>query len=111
MNSALTIIAGFLSLSFTKIPSVRVTSIYAALGAALTMILSLTFTPAALSYGLQFHAAGPAEHGWQVVEIWPSSEALERFFEEVLRPAMVRMGVPMAEVTIVDIHNIVGLQL
>jgi predicted RND superfamily exporter protein len=47
--SALTIIAGFLSLSFTKIPAVRVTAIYAALGAALTMILSLTFTPAVLS--------------------------------------------------------------
>ncbi len=46
--SALTIIAGFLSLSFTKIPAVRATAIFAATGAAFTMILSLTFIPAVL---------------------------------------------------------------
>jgi hypothetical protein len=46
--SALTIIAGFLSLSFTKIPAIRTTAIYSAIGAAFTMILSLTFIPAML---------------------------------------------------------------
>src|SRR5262247_4406002 len=47
--SALTIIAGFLSLAFTAIPAVRSTAIYSAIGAAFTMILSLTFIPAALA--------------------------------------------------------------
>jgi uncharacterized protein len=47
--SALTIIAGFLSLAFTKIPAIRSTAIYSAIGAAFTMILSLTFIPAALA--------------------------------------------------------------
>jgi uncharacterized protein len=47
--SALTIIAGFLSLAFTEIPAIRSTAIYSAIGAAFTMILSLTFIPAALS--------------------------------------------------------------
>ncbi len=46
--SALTIIAGFLSLAFTEIPAIRATAIYSAIGAAFTMILSLTFIPAAL---------------------------------------------------------------
>jgi uncharacterized protein len=46
--SALTIIAGFLSLSFTNIPAIRETSIYAAIGAAITMLLSLSFLPACL---------------------------------------------------------------
>lgn len=46
--SALTIIAGFLSLAFTEIPAIRATAIYAAAGAAFTMILSLTFIPAVL---------------------------------------------------------------
>ncbi len=46
--SALTIIAGFLSLGFTKIPGIRTTAIYAALGALVTMILALTFVPAVL---------------------------------------------------------------
>jgi len=47
--SALTIIAGFLSLAFTEIPAIRSTAIYAALGAAFTMILSLSFIPAVLA--------------------------------------------------------------
>jgi uncharacterized protein len=47
--SALTIIAGFLSLAFTKIPGIKSTAIYAALGAAFTMFLSLTFVPAMMS--------------------------------------------------------------
>ncbi len=46
--SALTIIAGFLSLAFTAIPAIRTTAIYSAIGAAFTMILSLTFIPAVL---------------------------------------------------------------
>src|SRR5262249_6418602 len=49
MVSALTIISGFLSLAFTAIPAVRSTAIYSAIGAAFTMILSLTFIPAALA--------------------------------------------------------------
>lgn len=47
--SALTIIAGFLSLAFTEVPAIRATAIYAAIGAAFTMILSLTFIPAVLA--------------------------------------------------------------
>jgi uncharacterized protein len=46
--SALTIIAGFLSLAFTRIPAIRTTAIFAAIGAGVTMILSLTFIPAVL---------------------------------------------------------------
>lgn len=46
--SALTIIAGFLSLSLTTIPAIRETAVYAAIGAAITMVLSLTFLPAGL---------------------------------------------------------------
>jgi len=47
--SALTIIAGFFSLAFTEVPAVRVTAIYAGIGAGFTMILSLTFIPAVLA--------------------------------------------------------------
>ncbi len=47
--SALTIIAGFLSLAFTKIPGIKFTAMYAALGAAFTLLLSLTFVPAMMA--------------------------------------------------------------
>ncbi|MBS1787787.1 MAG: MMPL family transporter [Acidobacteria bacterium] len=46
--SALTIIAGFLSLSFTAIKAIRASAVYSAVGATLTMLLSLTFIPAVL---------------------------------------------------------------
>lgn len=48
--SALTIIAGFLSLAFTTIPAVRTSAVFSAVGAAFTMILSLTFIPAMLMF-------------------------------------------------------------
>ena len=32
--------------------------------------------------GLLYHAAGPSESGWYVVEVWESQEAVERFFAE-----------------------------
>ncbi len=47
--SALTVIAGFLSLTFTEIRAIRASAIYSAIGATLTMILSLTFIPAVLA--------------------------------------------------------------
>ena len=47
--SALTIIAGFLSLTLTEIRAIRASAIYSAIGATLTMILSLTFIPAVLA--------------------------------------------------------------
>ncbi len=46
--SALTIIAGFLSLAFSKIPAIRTTAVYAAVGAWVTMLLSLTLVPSVL---------------------------------------------------------------
>jgi len=46
--SALTIMAGFLSLSFTSIPAIKATAVSAAAGAAFTLILALTFVPAVL---------------------------------------------------------------
>jgi hypothetical protein len=37
-------------------------------------------------------AAGPSDEGWQIIQVWDSREALERFIEEHLRPALERAG-------------------
>ena len=37
-------------------------------------------------------AAGPSEEGWTIIQIWDSQEALDRFLEDHLRPAMERAG-------------------
>jgi hypothetical protein len=71
--------------------------------------MSDQFTPVALSYGMLLHAAGQVEGGWQMIEIWPSREALDRFLQEVVEPAMRQMGAPLPELTIAEAHNVVGL--
>jgi quinol monooxygenase YgiN len=43
--------------------------------------------------GLLYHAAGPTENGWCVVEVWESQEALGSFFQEKLQQALQRAGI------------------
>jgi len=38
--------------------------------------------------GRIFHVAGPMEGGWRVVEVWESQEAVNKFFQEQLMPAL-----------------------
>jgi hypothetical protein len=44
--------------------------------------------------GMLFHAAGPTENGWCVVEIWESQELVQRFFDTTLQPALQKAGIP-----------------
>lgn len=37
-------------------------------------------------------AAGPSDEGWQIIQVWKSREALDRFVEEHLQPAFERAG-------------------
>ncbi len=37
-----------------------------------------------LPSGMLYHAGGPKEGGWCVVEVWESQEAADRFFKEKL---------------------------
>ena len=45
-----------------------------------------------------FHAAGPIEGGWRVVDVWESQQAFDIFLEERLREAMSNVGTPSPEV-------------
>ena len=38
--------------------------------------------------GMLYHAGGPSENGWCVVEVWESKEAAQRFFDERLGRAL-----------------------
>jgi len=42
--------------------------------------------------GLIFHAAGPMEGGWNVIDFWESREAFDRFQQERLGPAIAAIG-------------------
>jgi hypothetical protein len=38
--------------------------------------------------GMLYHAGGPSERGWCVVEVWESKEVAQRFFDERLGQAL-----------------------
>lgn len=48
--------------------------------------------------GWIFHAAGPTEDGWRVVEVWESQEAADAYFQgrlgQVLQNENVSLGQP-----------------
>src|SRR5215212_1546108 len=51
-----------------------------------------------MPHGGIFHAAGPIEGGWRVVDVWESEEAFETFFRERLEQAMQNAGMPTPDV-------------
>jgi hypothetical protein len=48
--------------------------------------------PGAQDKGLKFHAAGEADGGWRIVELWESRDGLERFIREDLARAFQERG-------------------
>ena len=42
--------------------------------------------------GLIFHAAGPIEDGWGVIDFWESRDAFDRFAAGRLQPAIQELG-------------------
>jgi hypothetical protein len=43
--------------------------------------------------GVLYHAAGPSETGFCVIEVWESPEALDRFFQDKLGQALQNAGI------------------
>jgi hypothetical protein len=43
--------------------------------------------------GAWLHAAGPANDGWQVVDIWESKSYFDNFVQNVLGPKMAELGI------------------
>lgn len=64
-----------------------------------------------LPEGLIFHAAGPLEDGWGVLDFWESREHFDRFFEGRVGPAMQELGdrAPQSppEIKEFPVHNII----
>jgi quinol monooxygenase YgiN len=43
--------------------------------------------------GALYHAAGPPENGWYVIETWESQEALDRFVKDKLQQVLQNAGI------------------
>jgi hypothetical protein len=57
-----------------------------------------------LDPGVLYHAAGPSESGWCVMEIWNSQESLDRFYQEKLGAALQEANLT-GEMTVFQLSN------
>jgi hypothetical protein len=57
--------------------------------------------------GIIFHASGPVDGGWGVLDFWESREHFERFAAERIAPAMAAIGAtgPPPEVHEFPVHE------
>jgi hypothetical protein len=68
--------------------------------------MGLTGQPASSVPGLIFHAAGPTETGWRVIDVWESEDDLTRFRNEQMMPAAMKIGgVPRPTVQVIPVHS------
>jgi len=50
--------------------------------------------PGGPSDGVLYHACGPAERGWKIIDVWKSERHFQRFVDERFVPALRRQGFP-----------------
>lgn len=48
--------------------------------------------PAGAPEGILFHACGPVEGGWRIMDVWESREAFDRFVDGTYLPAVRQAG-------------------
>jgi quinol monooxygenase YgiN len=58
--------------------------------------------------GWIFHAAGPTEDGWRVVEVWESQEAADAYFQGRLGQVLQNVGVSPGQPDTFTVHNIIA---
>jgi hypothetical protein len=54
--------------------------------------VSTQLGPTGAPQGILYHACGPVEGGWRIVDIWDSREAFDRFVDETYLPAIRAAG-------------------
>jgi hypothetical protein len=59
-----------------------------------------------LGPGQLVHIAGPVEGGWLVVTVWESQEVAEKFFNEKVKPARQKAGLPDVVPKTFQVHNL-----
>jgi hypothetical protein len=63
-----------------------------------------------LPAGCLTHVSAPLPSGgWQVVDVWESREAMDRFTTEKIMPAAQRLGIPQPATApqVTDIHKLI----
>jgi hypothetical protein len=70
-------------------------------------VKSEVFPGGMLPKRMLYHAAGPTEQGWRVVEVWESQEDAQRFFDGTLGPSLQRSSIEVQPqfFQVVSIHQ------
>ena len=55
--------------------------------------------------GLIFHASGPVDGGWGILDFWESREQLDRFMSEKVAPVMSGAGVEPPDIKEFPVHE------
>jgi len=58
-----------------------------------------------LGDGQTFHAAGPTDDGFTVIDVWNSREDFDRFMQGRLGEAIQAAGVPQPNIREIPVHN------
>ena len=58
--------------------------------------------------GRIFHVAGPMEGGLRFFDVWESQEAINKFFQELLGPALQEAGIAAAPPQGWPVHNMLS---
>lgn len=63
-------------------------------------------TGSQLAPGQLVHFAGPVEGGWQVVNVWESQEAADKFNTEKVNPARQKAGWSQGAMKTFPVHSL-----
>jgi len=58
-----------------------------------------------LGEGQTFHAAGPTDDGFAVIDVWNSRDDFDRFMQGRLGEAIQAAGVPQPQIREIPVHN------
>ena len=58
--------------------------------------------------GLIFHAAGPTEDGWRVVEVWESQEAADAYFQGRLGQVLQNVGISPGQPDTFTVYKVIA---
>jgi len=56
--------------------------------------------------GVHAHIAGQAEGGIRVIEVWDSTDAIDRYMQSGLGEALEQAGIPEPTITDFEVHNL-----
>jgi hypothetical protein len=55
--------------------------------------------------GLIFHASGPVDGGWGIIDFWESRQQFDTFIAETIAPVMARAGAAPPDIKEFPVHE------